>query len=86
MYDYRVNELPAIIEAIFPVSNKRAISGHSMGGHWALTIAMLNPRRYCSMSAFSPICNPMTTPWGKKAFTSYVSKDKATWKSMMPVI
>jgi len=79
MYDYVVNELPQLIEAAFPVSDKRAISGHSMGGHGALTIAMLNPERYCSMSAFSPICNPMTVPWGKKAFTAYLGKDKATW-------
>ena len=56
MYDYVVNELPAIIESSFPVSNKRAISGHSMGGHGALTIGLLNPERYSSMSAFSPIC------------------------------
>ncbi|MGB0843090.1 MAG: alpha/beta hydrolase-fold protein, partial [Pseudoalteromonas shioyasakiensis] len=54
MYDYVVNELPEIIEAAFPVTQKRAISGHSMGGHGALTIAMLNPDRYCSVSAFSP--------------------------------
>lgn len=79
MYDYVVNELPAIIEATFPVSDKRAISGHSMGGHGALTIAMLNPDRYSSMSAFSPICNPVNAPWGKKAFTAYLGKDKATW-------
>ena len=81
MYDYVVNELPAIIEASFPVSNKRAISGHSMGGHGALTIAMLNPERYSSMSAFSPICNPVKAPWGKKAFTAYLGKDKATWRN-----
>ena len=79
MYDYVVNELPQIIEAMFPVSDKRAISGHSMGGHGALTIAMLNPERYRSMSAFSPICNPIKAPWGKKAFTAYLGKDKATW-------
>ena len=79
MYDYVVNELPQIIEAAFPVSDKRAISGHSMGGHGALTIAMLNPERYSSMSAFSPICNPMNAPWGKKAFTAYLGKDQATW-------
>jgi S-formylglutathione hydrolase len=79
MYDYVVNELPQIIEATFPVSDKRAISGHSMGGHGALTIAMLNPERYSSMSAFSPICNPVNVPWGKKAFSAYLGKDKARW-------
>ena len=81
MYDYVLNELPELIETAFPVSGKRAISGHSMGGHGALTIAMLNPERYTSMSAFSPISNPMTAPWGKKAFTAYLGKDKATWKN-----
>ncbi|WP_286267805.1 S-formylglutathione hydrolase [Thalassotalea atypica] len=79
MYDYVVNELPQIIEETFPVSDKRAISGHSMGGHGALTIAMQNPERYCSMSAFSPICNPMNAPWGQKAFFTYLGKDKANW-------
>lgn len=80
MYDYVVNELPEIIEAAFPVTQKRAISGHSMGGHGALTIAMLNPDRYCSVSAFSPICNPINVPWGKKAFTAYLGKDQTTWR------
>lgn len=79
MYDYVVNELPELIESTFPVSNKRAISGHSMGGHGALTIAMKNPDRYSSMSAFSPICNPINCPWGEKAFTAYLGKNKATW-------
>lgn len=80
MYDYLVNELPQLIESTFPVSDKRAIAGHSMGGHGALTIAMLNPERYSSMSAFSPISNPMRCPWGKKAFTAYLGKDKASWR------
>jgi S-formylglutathione hydrolase len=79
MYDYVVNELPELIESTFPVSNKRAISGHSMGGHGALTIAMKNPDRYSSMSAFSPICNPINCPWGEKAFTAYLGKNEATW-------
>jgi S-formylglutathione hydrolase len=79
MYDYVVKELPAIIEATFPVSDKRAISGHSMGGHGALTIGLLNAERYRSMSAFSPICNPIKVPWGKKAFSAYLGKDQASW-------
>ncbi|MFT6249056.1 MAG: S-formylglutathione hydrolase [Cognaticolwellia sp.] len=79
MYDYVVNELPELIEATFPVSDKRSIAGHSMGGHGALTIAMLNPERYSSMSAFSPISNPLNCPWGQKAFTAYLGKDKANW-------
>jgi S-formylglutathione hydrolase len=79
MYDYVVNELPELIEAAFPVSDRRAISGHSMGGHGALTIGLRNPMRYLSMSAFSPICNPMNCPWGRKAFTAYLGEDKTTW-------
>ncbi len=79
MYDYIVNELPELIESNFPISNKRAISGHSMGGHGALTIAMLNPDRYSSMSAFSPISNPVNSPWGQKAFTTYLGKDITSW-------
>ncbi|MFA3789945.1 S-formylglutathione hydrolase [Aliiglaciecola sp. SL4] len=81
MYDYVVNELPKLIEDTFPVSEKRAISGHSMGGHGALCIAMLNPTRYSSVSAFSPICNPIKTPWGEKAFTAYLGKDKTLWQN-----
>ena len=80
MYDYVVNELPALIESIFSVSQKRAISGHSMGGHGALTIAMKNPQRYQSVSAFSPICNPINCPWGIKAFTQYLGSDQSTWR------
>ena len=80
MYDYVVNELPALIESMFPVSNKRAIAGHSMGGHGALTIALRNPERYQSVSAFSPISNPINCPWGQKAFTAYLGKDTSTWR------
>ena len=81
MYDYVVNELPPLIEATFPVSDKRAIAGHSMGGHGALTIAMRNPDRYRSMSAFSPISNPINCPWGQKAFSTYLGKDTDTWRN-----
>ena len=80
MYDYVVKELPELIEANFPVSDVRSISGHSMGGHGALTIAMLTPERYKSMSAFSPISNPVNCPWGQKAFTAYLGKDKDNWR------
>lgn len=81
MYDYIVKELPDVIEANFPVSNIRSIAGHSMGGHGALTIAMLNPDRYQSMSAFSPISNPINCSWGQKAFTAYLGKDKSIWNN-----
>ena len=66
MYDYVVDELPNLIEQHFPVTSRRSISGHSMGGHGALVIALRNPDRYLSVSAFSPICQPSQVPWGKK--------------------
>lgn len=80
MYDYVVNELPALIEAHFPVTEQRSISGHSMGGHGALTIALKNPHRYNSLSAFSPICHPMDCPWGIKAFRGYLGDDQQQWQ------
>lgn len=79
MYDYIVDELPRLIETSFPVSRKRAIAGHSMGGHGALTICLRNPVRYQSVSAFSPISNPINCPWGQKAFTAYLGSDPADW-------
>jgi len=76
MYDYVVEELPALINAEFPVDgSKVAISGHSMGGHGALTIALKNPERYCSVSAFSPICSPINCPWGQKALSNYIGDE-----------
>jgi S-formylglutathione hydrolase len=81
MYDYVVKELPALIEANFPVSDKRAISGHSMGGHGALTIALKNPDRYTSVSAFSPISNPINCPWGQKALGNYLGRDQKDWNA-----
>ncbi|WP_404810365.1 S-formylglutathione hydrolase [Microbulbifer pacificus] len=80
MYDYIVDELPALIEANFPVGDRRAICGHSMGGHGALTIALKNPGRFTSVSAFSPICNPIACPWGEKAFSAYLGEDRSTWE------
>ena len=79
MYDYVLNELPELIESAFPVNDRRSIAGHSMGGHGALVLALRNPRRYRSVSAFSPISNPVSSPWGKKAFAAYLGKDTATW-------
>ncbi|MFV8572270.1 S-formylglutathione hydrolase [Marinobacter sp. SBS5] len=79
MYDYVLNELPALIEDMFPVSDQRSISGHSMGGHGALVLALRNPERFQSVSAFSPISNPVNCPWGKKAFGAYLGKDTASW-------
>ena len=79
MYDYLVDELPRVIEANFPVNDARAISGHSMGGHGALVIALRNPGRYRSVSAFSPIVAPSEVPWGQKAFAHYLGEDRTAW-------
>jgi len=80
MHDYIAGELPALVEANFPVTGVRAISGHSMGGHGALVIALRNPGRYRSVSAFSPIVAPMQVPWGEKAFSAYLGDDRDAWK------
>ena len=79
MYDYIVSELPDLIEANFPVTDQRGIMGHSMGGHGALTIALKNPGKYSSVSAFSPITNPTACPWGQKALTAYLGDNTEAW-------
>lgn len=80
MYDYILTELPTLLEAQLPLSDQRAISGHSMGGHGALVLALRNPQRFTSVSAFAPIANPLNCPWGQKAFTAYLGDDRATWE------
>lgn len=80
MYDYVTEELPALVEANFPVSERRGVSGHSMGGHGALVCALKNPGRYQSVSAFAPIANPADCPWGEKAFTGYLGSDRSQWR------
>lgn len=80
MYDYLRDELPALIQAEFAVSDRCAISGHSMGGHGALVMALKNPGKYVSVSAFAPIVNPAQVPWGQKAFSHYLGEDAATWQ------
>ena len=81
MYSYIVDELPALINAEFPVDSQRtSISGHSMGGHGALTIALKNPGRYKSVSAFAPICSPLNCPWGDKVLSNYLGDDRLTWE------
>lgn len=85
MYDYIVRELPALVEAQFPVTESRGISGHSMGGYGALMIALRNPGRYQSVSAFSPIVAPTQVPWGQKAFSAYLGSNQEVWKQYDPV-
>ncbi|MBW3695015.1 S-formylglutathione hydrolase [Vibrio sp. T187] len=80
MYDYVVTELPALVEAYFPVTPVKSISGHSMGGHGAISIGVKNQDSYRSISAFSPISNPMQCPWGQKAFSQYLGSDIESWK------
>lgn len=81
MYDYITKELPDIIQQYFPVSDIKSLSGHSMGGHGALTIGLKESHQYRSISAFSPISNPMQCPWGQKAFSAYLGEDKKTWEA-----
>jgi len=79
MYDYISAELPQLIAQHFPVSDKKSIAGHSMGGHGALVIGLRNQLAYHSISAFSPICNPINSPWGEKAFTLYLGDNQQEW-------
>ncbi|MBV7433790.1 S-formylglutathione hydrolase [Cardiobacteriaceae bacterium TAE3-ERU3] len=79
MYDYITEELPALIDQHFPVNGKQSISGHSMGGHGALMIALNNPHTFASVSAFAPIVAPSQVPWGEKAFTAYLGDDRDAW-------
>jgi len=80
MYDYVLDELPELVESVFPVTGRRSVSGHSMGGHGALVIALSNPHRFCSVSAFGPISNPSQCPWGETAFTAYLGTDRDLWR------
>lgn len=80
MYSYVARELPELIERHFPGDHARCgISGHSMGGHGALTLALKNPQQYRSVSAFAPIVAPSRVPWGEKAFSRYLGEDRKTW-------
>ena len=80
MWDYLADELPRIVTAGFAIDEDRqAICGHSMGGHGALTLAMRLPGRFRSVSAFSPIANPVASDWGRKQFAAYLGADEATW-------
>ena len=81
MYSYVTSELPEAVASAFPVDMARqAITGHSMGGHGALTIALNNPDRYRSVSAFAPIVAPSQVPWGEKALSRYLGDDRSAWR------
>ncbi|OUS38638.1 S-formylglutathione hydrolase [Rhodobacterales bacterium 56_14_T64] len=80
MWDYLADELPALLGDKFAIDlNRQAITGHSMGGHGALTLAMGLPGRFRSVSAFAPICNPSASDWGRKQLTAYLGEDEANW-------
>ena len=80
MWDYIAEEFPALIDAEFPIDGTRAgITGHSMGGHGALTLAMTYPDRFKSLSALAPIANPTQSDWGKKQLAAYLGPDQGQW-------
>ena len=80
MWDYVVEELPSVVFDAFPLDREaQGITGHSMGGHGALTIAMTHPDRYRSVSACAPIAHPTESDWGRKQFTAYLGEDRSTW-------
>ncbi|MDH7972259.1 S-formylglutathione hydrolase [Sphingomonas sp. AR_OL41] len=83
MKSYVEDELPALIAAEFPSADmsRQAITGHSMGGHGALTIALRNPDRFRSVSAFAPIVSPLHCPWGEKALGGYIGADRGAWRA-----
>jgi S-formylglutathione hydrolase len=81
MRAYIEQELPALIGREFPVDmDRQGISGHSMGGHGALTVSLRNPGRFRSTSAFAPIVSPINSPWGQKALGGYLGQDIAAWR------
>ncbi|MDT0510099.1 S-formylglutathione hydrolase [Novosphingobium sp. MMS21-SN21R] len=81
MRSYIEHELPALVAGNFPVDlDRQGITGHSMGGHGALTIALRNPGRFRSVSAFSPIVAPLECPWGEKALGGYLGPDRTAWR------
>jgi len=80
MWDYIAEDLPRVLINNFAVDGDRqAITGHSMGGHGALTLAMSLPARFTSVSAFAPICNPTASDWGRKQFAAYLGEDESAW-------
>ncbi|MDF1855184.1 S-formylglutathione hydrolase [Pseudooceanicola sp.] len=82
MWDYLTEDLPEVLAEDFALDmSRQAITGHSMGGHGALTLAMALPGRFRSVSAFAPICNPCGSDWGRKQFGAYLGADEARWQA-----
>lgn len=82
MYSYLAEELPGLLAEHFPVDlSRQAISGHSMGGHGALVMALRNPGRFASVTAFAPIASPLNCPWGEKALAGYLGPDRSAWRA-----
>ncbi|MGS4946839.1 S-formylglutathione hydrolase [Meridianimarinicoccus sp. RP-17] len=80
MWSYVTKELPALLDASFPIDpDRQAITGHSMGGHGALTVAIHHPDRFASVSAFAPIAHPVTSDWGRRQFGNYLGGDEGRW-------
>ena len=79
MESYVVDELIGLIDRAFPTTGARSISGHSMGGHGALTLALRHPHLFRSVSAFAPIASPTRCPWGEKALSAYLGDDREAW-------
>jgi S-formylglutathione hydrolase len=80
MYDYLAQELVAVANATLPIDpSRKSISGHSMGGHGALTVGLRNPAEYRSISAFAPISSAARSEWGKQALTAYLGSDQSAW-------
>lgn len=80
MEEYVISELPGLLEKQLSLTGKRGVSGHSMGGHGALTLAMRHPEHFSSVSAFSPIVAPTQVQWGRDAFTAYLGPDESAWR------
>jgi S-formylglutathione hydrolase len=82
MWSYVKEELPALVAGHFPVDmDRQGITGHSMGGHGALTVALRHPGHFRSVSAFAPIVAPSQVPWGEKALSNYLGQDRSTWRA-----
>lgn len=79
MFSYVSDKLINLVDKHFPTNGKQSITGHSMGGHGALTVGLNFPEKYQSISAFSPICHPSACPWGQKAFKAYLGQQETNW-------